>query len=128
MDLFHIINSMEPWMIPIIVMIFVTLIVAITTTGGVIKAKLKQNSSATDLSQNKEFLEALREFKETMERRVANLEAIVTHDELPVKRSEKQSIQKTGSANPITDIEMDDFQDENRVESGNSKLKNMLNQ
>lgn len=128
MDLFHIINSMEPWMIPIIVMIFVTLIVAITTTGGVIKAKLKQNSSATDLSQNKEFLEALREFKETMERRVANLEAIVTHDELPVKRSEKQFIQKTGSANPITDIEMDDFQDENRVESGNSKLKNMLNQ
>lgn len=118
---------MQPWMIPIVVMICVTLIVAITTTGGIIKAKIKQKSGG-NLSENREFLEALREFKETMERRVANLEAIAAGDELSAREPVKRAGQKTGN-NSIIDLEVDESQiDKGSEKADNSKLKNMLNQ
>lgn len=116
---------MEPWMIPIVVMICVTLIVAIATAGDLIKTKMKQNTG-NDLSTNREFLAALKEFKENMERRVSNLEAIAAGDELSgskskTKNSDRREFTKTA------DIELD-TEPETGESDQQTKLKNMLNQ
>ena len=63
-------------------------IVFIITLGVLINSWIKRKSGSGDLSQNKEFLSALREFKEKTDRRLTNLEAIVSEDK------PKQSIRK----------------------------------
>lgn len=120
----ELIEMLEPWMIPIVVMVCVTLIVAITTIGGVIKTSIK-NKSGKNLSDNKEFLSALAEFKENMERRVANLEAIAADDTLSDNSSKKRSEAKAGGKNTV-EIEMDDPHHESKTEA-NTRLRNMLN-
>ncbi len=102
-------------------------IVFFGVVGSIIKTAIKRKSS-TNLSENKEFLAALREFKENTERRLQNLEAIVSGDEPASSKSEIKSKTPSERKSPI-EIEIEDEskkKDETRTESG--KLKNMLNQ
>ncbi|MDZ7754888.1 hypothetical protein [Rhodohalobacter sp.] len=102
-------------------------IVFIATLGSIIKAAIKRKSSGS-VADNKEFLAALREFKEKTDRRLQNLEAIVSGDDpLPSKSNNKE--EKKAERKSAIEIEIDDEkknENENRTDSG--KLKNMLNQ
>src|SRR5690625_6456862 len=55
-------------------------IVFLGILSNIIKAWIKRDSPAR-LSENKEFLAALREFKENTDRRISNLEAIIADEE-----------------------------------------------
>lgn len=100
-------------------------IVLIVTIGTIIKAWIKKGSGG-DITENREFLSALREFKENMERRVANLEAIVTNERQSSSVKSKQPQQKKPQKS-LLDIEIDE--ETGKTESGQqAKLKNMLNQ
>ena len=69
-------------------------IVFLSIIGSIIKAWVKKGSSK-NLSENQEFLSALREFKEKTDRRLSNLEAIVTDEKpSPKTKSEKKSCLK----------------------------------
>lgn len=106
-------------------------IVFLGVVGSIIKAWVKRGSG-NSLSENKEFLAALREFKEKTDRRITNLEAIIA-DEKPVK-----SGSGSGSTKKISDskeqksaiqIEIENESDSSKEDSvKSSKLKNMLNQ
>jgi|SRR6056297_144210 len=102
-------------------------IVFIATLGSIIKAAIKRKSSGS-VADNKEFLAALRDFKENTDRRLQNLEAIVSGDDpLPSKNNKK--VEKKTERKSAVEIEIDDErkkEDENRTDGG--KLKNMLNQ
>lgn len=102
-------------------------IVFITTVGSIIKAAIKRKSS-TNISDNQEFLAALREFKEKTDRRLQNLEAIVSGDEpLPEKSAKKET--KNEERKSAIEIEIEDHSNreaDQKTDSG--KLKNMLNQ
>lgn len=116
------IQSLEPWMIPIIIMICVTIIVAISVIGSIIKTSMmKKNSS---LSDNQEFLDALRDFKENMDRRVRNLEKIVADENSDEDKLKKRENQKQNAIELELD---DDGSKENISSTQSSKLKNMLN-
>lgn len=102
-------------------------IIFIITVGSIIKAWMRKGSSK-NLSENQEFLDALREFKENMERRMANVEAIVSAEEY-YKPSLKSGNQKK-NVKPQSAIELE-FEDESRREeqpNESSKLRNALNQ
>lgn len=101
-------------------------IVFLSIIGSIIKAWVKKGSSK-NLSENQEFLSALREFKEKTDQRLSNLEAIVT-DEKPSsqKKSETKELPEKDQKSAIEiEIENDDKK-ESKKESG--KLRNMLNQ
>lgn len=93
--------------------------------GSIINNAIKRKSGK--LSENKEFLMALREFKEKTDRRLSNLEAIVT-DEKPA--SERKSVKAEKKKEPKNSIEIEiEDREENSSEGRQSgKLKNMLNQ
>ncbi len=84
-----------------------------------------KRGSAGNLSENKEFLAALREFKEKTERRLENLEAIVS-DEAPRKISAPQKKKETKQVKSSLEIELDDEPETESTKDG-SRLKNMLN-
>lgn len=112
---------LEPWMIPIVIMICVTLIVAISVIGSIIKTSIeKKNSSLPD---NQEFLEALRDFKETIDRRVSNLEKIAAAENPKQNRLKKGEPQKQNKI----ELELDDERSKEHDSNQSSKLKNMLN-
>lgn len=115
----------EPWMIPIVIMICVTLIVIITSVTKIITTSIS-NKEGKSLSENKEFLNALREFKENIDQRVANLEdALIAEKKKSASLksgNEKSNMQKT------IELEMDEEPDNKKQELDSSKLKNMLNQ
>ncbi|MFO7800024.1 hypothetical protein [Rhodohalobacter sp.] len=105
----------------------VVAIVFIATVGSIIKAAIKRKNSGS-VADNKEFLAALREFKENTDRRLQNLEAIVSGDDPLPSKNNKKAEKKTERKSAI-EIEIDDErrkEDENRTDGG--KLKNMLNQ
>ena len=101
-------------------------IVFIIMIGSIIKTWMKKGSSKS-LSENQEFLEALREFKENMERRMSNLEEIVSDERSSTVSLE--SGEKKRSSQSAIELELEE---ESKVEtkSGkeNTKLRNMLNQ
>ncbi|MCC5912794.1 MAG: hypothetical protein JJU46_00340 [Balneolaceae bacterium] len=103
-------------------------IVFIGVLGSIIKTAIKRKSG--DISENKEFLAALREFKEKTDRRLSNLEAIVAGDQPGDSVSSKTSDRKKeGSREHGSSIEIELNPDESKDKSGNSgKIKNMLNQ
>lgn len=113
----------------IIVSIVFGSIVAVTflsIVGSIIKAWIKKGSK-NNLSENQEFLDALREFKESIERRVANLEAIAA-DEEPSRSSSKSGEEKKNVQSAI-ELELDDGESSGKEESSDSsRLRNMLNQ
>lgn len=96
--------------------------------GGIIKAAIKRKSG--DVTQNKEFLAALREFKEKTDRRLSNLEAIVSDDDPSKNRSRSEQNQKksqSGEPKSAIEIELDsEKKSENTRDSG--RIRNMLNQ
>ena len=101
-------------------------IVFLGIIGSIIKAWVKKGSSK-NLSENQEFLSALREFKEKTDQRLSNLEAIVT-DEKPKSKtsSSKKELPESEKKSAIEiEIENDDKK-EGSKQSG--KLRNMLNQ
>lgn len=101
-------------------------IVFLGIIGSIIKAWVKKGSTK-NLSENQEFLSALREFKEKTDKRLSNLEAIVT-DEKPKSNvsSSKKELPESEKKSAI-EIEIEnDEKKESSKESG--KLRNMLNQ
>ncbi|MEX2463416.1 MAG: hypothetical protein WD513_03930 [Balneolaceae bacterium] len=107
----------------------VVAIVFLGVMGSIINSWIKRGSGK-NLSENKEFLNALREFKEKTDRRLSNLEAIVT-DEKPTKTQsntgKKESLGKEQKSAIQIEIENESSkEDQDQVK--NSKLKNMLNQ
>ncbi|WP_069132113.1 hypothetical protein [Rhodohalobacter halophilus] len=102
-------------------------IVFIATVGSIIKAAIKRKSSSS-ITDNKEFLAALREFKENTDRRLQNLEAIVSGDDPIPSKSFKKDEKKEERKSAI-EIEIEDQtkKEENR-QTNSGKLKNMLNQ
>jgi hypothetical protein len=101
-------------------------IVFLGIIGSIIKAWVKRGSSQ-NLSENREFLNALREFKENMERRVSNLEAIVTDEKPKSSSPEKLKEKKKGKQSAI-EIELEDESASEEKGKDSSKLRNMLNQ
>lgn len=100
-------------------------IVFLSVVGGIINNWIKRGSGK-NLTENKEFLAALREFKEKTDRRLSNIEAIVTDDSFVKSESSKKITEKKEQKSAIQ-IEMED--DSNKEsEKQRSKLKNMLNQ
>lgn len=102
-------------------------IVFIIMIGSIIKTWMKKGSS-NSLSENQEFLEALREFKENMERRMSNVEEIVSAEGPSNNKSLNSGKERKNTQNAIK-LELDE---ESRAlkssEERNSKLRNMLNQ
>ena len=105
-------------------------IVFLAIVGGLIKTWIKSKNSPEDITKNKEFLSALRDFKEKTERRISNLEAIVAEEDNQLKsgnRSKQKSIENKGEHSRAVEIELDD--DKRTEESSSSgNLRNMLNQ
>lgn len=101
-------------------------IVFLGIVGSIIKAWVKKGSSK-NLSENQEFLSALREFKEKTDRRLSNLEAIVTNEKptSKTKSDTKELSEKEQKSAIEIEIENDDKKESSK-ESG--KLRNMLNQ
>lgn len=106
-------------------------IVFLGVVGSIIKAWVKKGSGSS-LSENKEFLAALRDFKEKTDRRLSNLEAIIA-DEEPLKSKSQSGTPKKVSDSKeqksAIQIEIENESDSSKDDSGkSSKLKNMLNQ
>lgn len=104
-------------------------IVFLGIVGSLIKTWIKNKNAPEDLTKNKEFLSALRDFKEKTERRISNLEAIVTEEREGV-RSKKPAEELNENRKEHTEslgIEIDDDSGEKQNESSGN-LRNMLNQ
>lgn len=97
-------------------------IVFLGIVGSIIKAAIKRKSG--NLAENKEFLNALREFKEKTDRRLSNLESIVA-DDIPPGRTKKE--QKKPEQKTAIEIELENNSSNNQKEES-GKLRNMLNQ
>ncbi len=113
--------------VAIVAIVFGTVltIVFLGIVGSIIKTWIKRGSGSGDLSKNKEFLAALREFKEKTDQRLSNLEAIVA-EEHPKKSSTKKTLNRKEQSSSI-EIELNNESDEEESsKSGN--LRNMLNQ
>lgn len=101
-------------------------IVFIVMVGSLIKTWMKRGSTK-NLSENQEFLQALREFKENMERRMSNLEEIVS-DEKPSTTFLNSSKEKRNSQSAI-ELELEnESRSKTNPKEKNMKLRNMLNQ
>ncbi|MEX0661654.1 MAG: hypothetical protein WD381_08435 [Balneolaceae bacterium] len=100
-------------------------IVFLGIVGSIINNIVKRKSSKGNLSENKEFLAALREFKEKTESRLSNLEAIAIDDDPQKSRQKKTSSVK--EQNRSIDIELNDESGEGKP-SNSGNLRNMLNQ
>lgn len=118
------IQLLEPWMIPIIIMICVTIIVAISVVGNIITTTMKKKEK-NSLSENKEFLDALRDFKESMDRRVAHLEKKAAAEKPNSSTTAKNPVKQKQSA---IELEFDDDSSPDEEAHQSSKLRNMLNQ
>ncbi len=98
-------------------------IVFIGVLGSIIKTAISRKSG--DITENKEFLAALREFKEKTDRRLSNLEAIVSEEKADASKVSKSSTPKKETSKSI-EIELSEEEDKGKGDSG--KLRNMLNQ
>lgn len=101
-------------------------IVFLVVIGSIIKTWVKRKSGG-NLSENPEFLAALREFKEKTDRRLSNLETIVADEHPKQVSSGSKDTQKKRGRDSSIEIEIDEEQD-NEGSGEKSNLKNMLNQ
>lgn len=100
-------------------------IVFLGIVGSIIKTAIKRKSG--NLSENKEFLAALREFKEKTDRRLSNLEEIVSEDNPKKSFTSKKAREKKPGQKSSIEIEIENQQNsEEQKDSG--RLRNMLNQ
>lgn len=107
--------------------------------GSIIKTWIKNKNSGS-IANDEEFLEALREFKYKTDRRLANLEAIVTEEKPEAFAKNKKALEESGkkkekslnekkqsSVIEIEEKEEDESsKEENKNKGGN--LRNMLKQ
>lgn len=100
-------------------------IVFLALLSNIIKAWIKRKSPAR-LSENKEFLAALREFKENTDRRISNLEAIIADEERRTARQQEE-INRSNESQISLDIELDNLTEEEKS-AEKRNLRNMLNQ
>lgn len=119
------IQFMEPWMIPIVIMICATIIVTVAVIGNIITTSMKRKDGKS-LAENKEFIAALREFKESIDRRVSNLEKLAASEK--PEASKKRGNKSIRSHQSAIEIELDDESPQKEKTPDSSKLKNMLNQ
>lgn len=109
----------------------VVAIVFLGVVGSIINSWVKKGSGK-NIAENKEFLAALREFKEKTDRRLSNLETIVADDKPDKTVSTNKYVKKgaeTKEQKSAIQIEIEnetDSSNEDSVQSSN--LKNMLNQ
>ncbi len=89
---------------------------------SLIKAWINRKSSSSSSDINPQFFKALGEFKKTTERRIANLEAIVSELE-----EEKIRIPESADSNAEITIEDSQVRGESKKDD-NSNLRNMLNE
>ncbi|MEX0646319.1 MAG: hypothetical protein WEA56_03175 [Balneolaceae bacterium] len=100
-------------------------IVFLGIVGSIIKAAIKRKSG--NLAENKEFINALREFKEKTDRRLSNLESIVTDEKPSFKQQNKETETEKPKQKSAIEIELENNSSKDqKQESG--KLRNMLNQ
>jgi hypothetical protein len=115
----------EDFIIVAIVFGSIITIVFLGILGSIIKTALKRKSG--NLSENKEFLAALREFKEKTDRRLSNLEEIVSEEKPGRSASSKKAEARNPEQKSSIEIEIEHHREsEEQKESG--KLRNMLNQ
>lgn len=100
-------------------------IVFLGIIGSIIKTWIKRGSDSGDLSKNKEFLAALRDFKEKTEDRLSNLEAIVA--DLDEADTGKLNHKEKEEHSRAVEIELND-EEETRESESSGNLRNMLNQ
>ena len=101
-------------------------IVFLGILGSIINSWVKKGS-AKNLSENKEFLSALREFKEKTDRRLSNLEAIIADEKSPAKeKSERKKLPEKEQKSAI-EIEIEN-EEKKESDKQSGKLRNMLNQ
>lgn len=106
----------------------ITAIVFLAMITSIIRSWIKKGSG-NSLVENKEFLAALREFKEKTDRRLANLEAIVTDEKPEAISSGKKKSKSTAGDRSFIEIELDsETEKEKESTTKSGKLKNMLNQ
>ena len=113
--------------IAIVAIVFgsIVTVVFLGVVGSIIKAWVKKGSGK-DLSQNKEFLAALREFKEKTDKRLSNLEAIVS-EENPGKQKRSNRDKDSSQRKSAIEIEVENESSKDS-EKESTKLRNMLNQ
>ena len=110
-----------------IVFASIILIVFLGVLGGMFKAWVNRNSSK-NLSENQEFLSALRDFKEKTDKRLSNLEAIVTDEKpAPQVKSEKKKLPGKQEQKSAIELEIEN-EEKKESEKESGKLRNMLNQ
>lgn len=102
-------------------------IVFMGIVGSIIKAAIKRKSQG-NLTENKEFLAALREFKEKTDRRLANLEAIIAGDEPAAKAPAAKQEEKKKEQKSAIEIELDSHKEGDGSSKNSGNLRNMLNQ
>lgn len=117
---------LEPWMIPIVIMICVTIIVAVSVIGNIIITSMKRKDGKS-LSDNKEFINALREFKENIDQRVENLEDAI-HSERKRTASLKTGEGEKSKMQSAIELELDNKSPKEEKTNDSAKLRNMLNQ
>jgi hypothetical protein len=123
---------MDPQAIAVVAIVFgsVVTIVFLGIVGSIIKAWVKRGSGK-NITENQEFLSALREFKEKTDRRLANLEAIVSSDDKSEKAMSRSAATKKDSPRleqkSSIEIEIEN-EGKKDVTNQGSKLRNMLNQ
>lgn len=101
-------------------------IVFLGVVGSIIKGWVSKGSTK-DLSKNKEFLAALREFKEKTDKRLSNLEAIVADENPRAKKQESSRNSDSTKRKSAIELEVENESTEEKPKES-SKLKNMLNQ
>lgn len=89
---------------------------------GLIKAWINGKSGSSSGDLNPQFFKALGDFKKTTERRIANLEAIVSELE-----EEKIRIPESADSNAEITIEQKEVRSTTKGDD-NSNLRNMLNE
>jgi hypothetical protein len=104
----------------------VVTIVFLGVLGSIIKAWVKKGSGK-NLTENQEFLAALREFKEKTDRRLSNLEAIVV-DEKKTGKIKQSKTEPKKAQNSAIEIEIESEVKREEEQEKGGKLRNMLNQ
>lgn len=117
----------EQFVLAIVAMAMGTGIIITVVTKGVdlIKSWINRNNASYDQEKFERLAKAFISHKKDMERRLQNIEAIVTDDEPGTASKSTHKLKKTQLHNTIEIDEADSKAE--REESADSNLKNMLN-
>lgn len=114
--------SEQEFQIAVIAIVFGSAVAVafLITIGTIIKSWINRKSGR-DLTNNEDFLEALRQFKQKTDRRLSNLEAIVIDDTEPIRKKEQIK-----SSADHSSIEFEEKNEEEKSKNSGGNLKNML--